>query len=110
MPLTQAELLSYHRQVADAARELMERKNRDYSPGADRFANFRGAAVFGVHPVAGMLLRMQDKMSRINTFITTGQFAVADEPFQNCIVDLVNYAVLIGAWFEQEQFDRLVNR
>lgn len=105
VPLTQVELLSYHRQVADAAREVMEQKNRDYSPGADRFVNFRGATVFGIHPVAGMLLRIQDKMSRINTFIATGTFAVADEPIQNCIVDLVNYSILIGAWFEQERVE-----
>ena len=95
--MTPDQLLTYHADTTAKARSLMERKNHDYRGGtSDPFANFRGSTAFGVDPIIGILLRMQDKMNRIRTFAESGQLHVTNEKWSDSIEDLVNYSVLIG--------------
>jgi hypothetical protein len=111
--MTPDQLLTYHQTMCDQARGLMERKNHDYRGGTgDPFANFRGSTAFGVDPVIGILLRMQDKMNRIRTFATSGMLHVAGEKWGDSIHDLINYPVLLGGLLteragQQAQEDRM---
>ena len=101
--MTPDQLLTYHADTTAKARSLMERKNHDYRGGtSDPFANFRGSTAFGVHPVIGILLRMQDKMNRIRTFVESGQLHVTGEKWGDSIEDLINYPVLIGGMLTEE--------
>lgn len=89
-------LLEQHDDLCKSAKDLMTRKNHDYTSGSgDPFANFRGASYLGIKPELGILLRMQDKMMRIRTFIEKGELKVKDESVKDALVDLVNYTVLI---------------
>ena len=89
-------LLEQHDELCKSAKDLMTRKNHDYTSGSgDPFANFRGASYLGIKPELGILLRMQDKMMRIRTFIEKGELKVKDEGVTDALVDLVNYTVLM---------------
>jgi len=89
-------ILLEHTKLCDKARKIMEDKNHDYRGGSgDPFANFRGSTQFGINPVVGILLRMQDKMMRIKTFCEKGQLKVKGEGVEDAILDLINYSVLM---------------
>ena len=95
--MTPAELLDLHDRLTKQARTLMESKNRDYRGGTDDpFANFRGAQFLGIDPIVGIAMRMMDKLQRVRAFATTGTLAVKSESFEDAVVDLINYAVLMA--------------
>tara|TARA_R100001440_G_scaffold24346_2_gene39709 strand:+ start:7469 stop:7825 length:357 start_codon:yes stop_codon:yes gene_type:complete len=84
----------------------MEAKNNDYTGGEkseDVFANFRCSSMIGVHPVKGILMRMLDKVQRINSFVNDGQLSVPDETVADACEDIVNYAILSKALLQEER-------
>lgn len=94
--MTYKELEQLHRGTCDAARDIMKRKNHDYTDGSvDPFANFRAAEVLDLDPVVGVLLRMQDKIMRLKTFANKGKLDVANESATDAVTDIINYAILI---------------
>jgi hypothetical protein len=101
MTTTPIDIIATHQRLADKARQLMESKNHDYRGGTgDPFANFRGSVTFGINPIIGIMLRMQDKMMRIRTFAEKGQLQVKGEGVEDAILDLINYSVLIAGMVE----------
>ena len=77
--MSAAQLLAQHDDLCKAAKDLMTRKNHDYTSGSgDPFANFRGSSYLGIDPVLGVMLRMQDKMMRVRTFAEKGELKVKD--------------------------------
>lgn len=89
-------LLEQHDELCKSAKDLMTRKNHDYTSGSgDPFANFRGSSYLGIDPVLGVMLRMQDKMMRVRTFAEKGELKVKDEGVKDALVDLINYTVLM---------------
>lgn len=93
--LTRPQLLKLHETLTQQARELMTRKNADYGANADPFANFRMSALLHIQPEFGVLLRMQDKMARLVSFLEKGQLAVKEESWSDAIIDIINYSVLL---------------
>lgn len=90
------ELFNAHAELCDEARAIMEEKNHDYSGATgDPFANFRGSEAFDITPEIGIMLRMQDKMMRIKTFVEKGQLHVKGEGLRDAALDLINYTVLL---------------
>lgn len=90
------ELLAAHDKLTSAAKSIMRAKNHDYTSGSgDPFANFRGSSALGIDPVVGILLRMQDKMQRVKTFVEKGELQVKGEGVEDAIIDLINYSVLM---------------
>ena len=73
----------------------MKRKNSDYATSDDPLANFRR------HGPYGMVVRMDDKMSRLDTFIKIGKLEVTEESCQDTLDDLLNYAVLLSYYLEE---------
>lgn len=101
--ITSSDLQDLHRRLCDEGRKLMERKNADYKAGSgDPFANFRMAALLHVNPAIGAMVRMQDKMARLVSFIETGKLAVAEESWHDCIVDLINYSVILHGLLSEQ--------
>lgn len=94
-------LLDYHKAMCQQAWDLMEKKNQDYAGanGRSPFANFERVEAMGVTSVEkGFLVRMTDKMSRLSSFMESGEFKVKDESFEDTLVDLINYSVLLSAY------------
>ena len=93
--MTRTELLKLHDELTQAGKALMERKNADYGANADPFANFRMSTLLHLPPELGVLLRMQDKMARLVSFIEKGELKVKEEGWKDSIIDVVNYSVLL---------------
>jgi hypothetical protein len=84
----------------------MRAKNSDYCGGentVDALANFKTAKSLGLHPVTGLLLRMQDKLMRIKSFVNDGELKVAGESVDDACEDLVNYSILAKALLSEER-------
>ena len=100
--ITPEQLFELHSRLTEEARKLMERKNADYSSASrDPFANFRMSGLLHVPPAIGAMLRMQDKMARLLSFIERGNLAVSEESWHDCVVDLINYSVILHGLLEE---------
>lgn len=49
------------------------------------------------------MVRLTDKMSRLSTFITTGEFKVKDEALRDTILDIINYSVILYAYTQSQK-------
>jgi hypothetical protein len=78
--------------------EITERKNTDYSSGADPFRNFRIVEAYGLSAEQGFITRMSDKMARLANFIQNGEYKVKDESFLDTCLDLANYSLLLAGY------------
>ena len=82
--------------------ELMLQKNADYTGDTDDpYANFRLATLEGIHPMRGVMLRVQDKMQRIRTFIgliesgEEGILSVPGETVEDAFSDIIGYMQIL---------------
>lgn len=97
-------VLGHHRHLTDKARKLIEDKNKDYSgkDGEDPFKNFRLCENLSIcSSQQGIVVRMLDKVSRLSNLTKHDSF-VENESFDDTIVDLINYAVLLSALRQDE--------
>lgn len=101
MPLE--ELLELHKSTTERCREVMRKKNHDYTCAGGVFDNFKASEMIGVHPVLGILMRTMDKFKRIQTFITKGKLAVEGEGVLDAIDDSINYLILVKGIIIEEQ-------
>ena len=100
--ISRSELLKIHEDICLASRELMKKKNHDYSGGEDEthpFLNFTRCESMGICTTEqGFLVRLTDKMSRLSTFCRSGRLEVEDERLEDTLQDVINYAVLFLAY------------
>lgn len=99
-------LLKVHNETCRQALAIMDVKNNDYSGGEhahDALANFKASESLGLHPITGLLLRMQDKLQRLRSFANDGKLAVPNESAEDACLDLVNYAILAKALIIDER-------
>lgn len=99
-------LFKLHESTCKKTLDIMRAKNSDYCGGentVDALANFKTAESLGLHPVTGLLLRMQDKLMRIKSFVNDGELKVDGESVDDACEDLVNYAILAKALFLEER-------
>lgn len=99
------EYIEFHKNACDKMHDITQRKNADYTgDSGDPFKNFRGCEYKGVASTeAGIWTRMDDKMSRIATFISKGAFQVKDESVEDTCLDLANYAIILAAVFKEKK-------
>lgn len=102
------QLVKLHKELCKKARQLMVRKNHDYASAVsdDPFANFRGSALLGLPSEVGILLRIQDKMMRINTFLQKGELKADNESVDDALIDIINYVVLLKGMIEDNTHRR----
>ena len=97
MSMTREELFSLHEETCKKCLAIMIKKNHDYTGGDDSrpFANFKDSEVFGIPGELGILLRVLDKMKRLQAFVSTGELHVDDEGWEDACDDIVNYMILL---------------
>lgn len=103
--MTKQELIENHERLCENARELMKKKNADYAgrSGTEPFANFTRVEAMGICSTErGMLVRLTDKMSRLSSFVESGKMEVANESFEDTIVDVINYMVLLHSYVKDK--------
>jgi len=102
--MTREELLNMHTETCYAAKETMKKKNHDYTSNSpDPFANFRASEIVGVDPVKGILMRLTDKLKRIQTFVEKETLAVEGEGVFDAIEDGINYLILAKGLIMEKQ-------
>ncbi len=74
--------VDHMRKIQDEGLELFKKKNQDYG---DAFANYG--------PI-GVLVRMGDKISRLNNITKNGITMVEGEKIRDTLIDLHNYAAM----------------
>lgn len=94
--MTKKEYLDLVTDTLQIVHAMVERKNNDYTAGTDDpFNNFRLATLEGVEPETGLMIRTQDKMQRLRTYINSGELMVAGEGFEDAIHDVIGYMLIL---------------
>jgi len=104
--MTRDELLKHHEVLCKQARDLMDMKNRDYAGngGKQPFANFTRVEAMGICSTEqGFMVRLTDKMSRLSSIIESGKTNVKDESFEDTMIDVINYIVLLSAYRQDKR-------
>jgi len=103
MKYTQEQALALQKQIIDKANSILLAKRHDYSGADDPFGNFRKSNLFGVEPWRGVMVRLSDKLSRIQSIMEAGgKSRVVNETLEDTFADLVNYScILAGLCFEE---------
>lgn len=107
--MTRDELLHNHEILCKKARDLMDRKNRDYAgnDGLEPFANFTRVESMGICSTEqGFLCRVTDKLSRLSSFFESGKFHVKDESLDDTILDVINYMVLLSSYVHDKKMTK----
>lgn len=80
--------------------ELHDRKQTDYGKSADPFANVRASSAWGIKPWVGALLRLNDKVSRLQSFAQKG--FLANESAEDSMMDIAVYALIALILYREE--------
>jgi hypothetical protein len=79
---------------------LHDRKQADYGSGDDPFANVRASERFGISPWVGALVRLNDKVTRLQSFARKGE--LKNESAEDSMRDIAVYAIIALVLYEQE--------
>ena len=74
--------------------ELHSRKNHDYAGESDPLKNLRSSERLGLEPFTGVMVRLQDKWSRLESFMTQGELLVKNESVEDTLMDNAVYSLL----------------
>jgi len=92
-------LYDKHKDLTNKAFDILKKKNHDYAVGSDPYSNFRKGEIFNLCSTeAGILLRVTDKISRLATFVNQGKLEVTNESYEDAVLDVINYMVLLSAY------------
>lgn len=81
--------------------ELHDRKQADYGTPTDPFANIRASMEYGISPVLGAILRANDKVSRIKTWIKKG--SLANESIRDSLKDNAVYNIIAHVLLDEQE-------
>lgn len=75
--------------------DLVSKKSHDYG-NSDALANLKAADGIGIDPRLGIVVRLQDKLSRLANHAQRRSFKV-DETIEDTLLDIANYCALYHA-------------
>lgn len=88
----------FHELLAEAG-ETHDRKQEDYGKGNDPFANVRSSEDFGVEGWVGAMIRLNDKVKRLQSL--AGKGYLANEAAKDSFMDIAVYALIAYVLFEE---------
>lgn len=80
--------------------ETHDRKNKDYGTDVDPLANIRASAGFGVPPWVGALVRLNDKIVRLQSFLRNGK--LENESVRDSLLDICVYGPIALQLYDEE--------
>lgn len=89
----------FHELLKEAG-ELHDQKQQDYGRGDDPFANVRSSTEWGVPAWIGAMIRLNDKVRRLQTLATRGK--LANEAAIDSMKDIAVYSLIALVLYEQE--------
>jgi len=88
-------------ELLDKMADLHSRKNHDYAGDKDPLKNLRASERIGIEPVKAVIIRLQDKWSRLEEFINSGQLLVKEESVIDTLMDNAVYSLLAIILYEE---------
>ena len=86
--------------ILDNMQKVYEAKDNDYSSTGLPMGNLRKCEDAGIDAWRGCLVRMGDKISRLENFFNKQEFKV-DEKAEDTIIDLANYSILMSCLLKE---------
>jgi hypothetical protein len=99
--MNREQFIEFHKQLTDRALAISSKKNHDYCGTQVKdnpFANLQLVEKMGICSTEiGIMTRISDKLSRINSFLQQGVLLVEDEKIDDTVLDSLNYIILLAA-------------
>ena len=89
--------------LLDKMRDLHSRKNHDYAGNANPLRNFYKCKEMGLTPLQGIMVRLTDKWSRLESFMQQGVLEVKDESVEDTLLDSAVYSLLAILLFREQK-------
>ena len=80
---------------------LHDKKQEDYGSDTDPFANVRSSEDWGIEPWVGALVRLNDKVHRLQQFARKGE--LANESAEDSMFDIAVYALIALILYREEE-------
>ena len=90
-------------EMLKAMADLHSRKNHDYAGTSDPLKNLRACERLELKPFIGVMVRLQDKWSRLEEFIKSGKLMVKGESVKDTLMDNAVYSILAIILYEEEE-------
>ena len=87
--------------ILDNMQAVYEAKDSDYSATGLPMGHLRKCEDAGIDAWRGCLVRIGDKMSRLENFLKEKEYLVISEKAEDTVVDLANYAILMSCLIEE---------
>jgi hypothetical protein len=87
--------------ILDNMQAVYEAKDSDYSATGLPMGNLRKCEDAGIDAWRGCLVRIGDKMSRLENFLKEKEYLVISEKAEDTVLDLANYAILMSCLIEE---------
>jgi hypothetical protein len=87
--------------ILDNMQSVYEAKDNDYSATGLPMGNLRKCEDAGIDAWRGCLVRIGDKMSRLENFLKEKEYLVISEKAEDTVIDLANYAILMACLIEE---------
>jgi hypothetical protein len=99
--MNKKEYMKFHEACTEKMISITKKKNSDYTGNSqDPFKNFRRRGEYG------FLVRMDDKLARLESFLEKGSFEVSDESFEDTCLDLANYSILLAGYVKAKKAEK----
>jgi hypothetical protein len=80
-------------EIIEKMKEIHQIKDHDYA-GESYLSNLKGSERIGIPAWKGTLIRMEDKMARLENFAKQDFLLVKDESIEDTFIDLATYSIL----------------
>ena len=87
--------------ILNNMQEVYEAKDSDYSATGLPMGNLRKCEDAGIEAWRGCLVRIGDKMSRLENFLKEKEYLVISEKAEDTVIDLANYSILMSCLIEE---------
>ena len=87
--------------ILDNMQTVYEAKDNDYSATGLPMGNLRKCEDADIDAWRGCLVRIGDKMSRLENFLKEKEYLVISEKAEDTVIDLANYAILMSCLIEE---------
>lgn len=92
------------KKILDEMWDLHQEKSHDYGFDGDFLSNLRATKDFGIEPWVGVIIRMNDKITRLKALIKKGSLKC--ESVQDTLKDISCYGALAHILYEESQQEK----
>ncbi len=88
--------------IIDEMKKIHMEKNHDYDGNKNYLSSLKSSVRMGIPAWKSVVIRIQDKLARLENFVISGKLKVKDESIEDTLKDLANYAILCLILYRDE--------